>query len=77
MKIWARIGITVDITKEQYKRLERRASYKNDKIASFGECTLTQDEAKYFIKNGVADGDSYIPEKIFMDINKQKENERS
>lgn len=69
IKVWARIGITVDMTEEQYAALLRKATYKTkDNRERFCELTLSHEDATFFLKNGVADGDSYIPQEVFEDI---------
>ena len=55
-KIWARIGISLDISDDEWKELLERSSDGKDEI------TLTEEEANRFVKNGKVDGDSYIPE---------------
>lgn len=69
VKVWARIGITVEMTTEQYNALRRKAEYKaEDGRTSFAELTLSYDDAKFFMEHGTVDGDSYIPQEIFEDI---------
>ena len=57
-KLWARIGITVLVTEEEYNKYKKMVL--EDEIRY-----LTQEQAEWFRKNGYADGDSYIPEEIF------------
>lgn len=74
IKIWARIGVACEISDEKYQELLSRASYKGrDGIIRFGELTLTQSEKKFFMEHGKADGDSYIPQEVFEDIEYKKE----
>ena len=75
MKLWARIGITVDVTEEQYQALLKKAKYtlNNDTVERIGDCNLTEKEAAFFIKNGYLDGESYIPETVLQDIEWNKE----
>ena len=53
-KIWARIGITLELSGDEYnKLLDRMAWDKRD--------VLTEEEIARFLKDGKADGESYIP----------------
>lgn len=69
-KIWARIGISLEVTDEEYEGLKRQAS---DYIPDGGDelertyhdLDLDAEMSKRFIKDGWQDGDSYIPECIF------------
>lgn len=54
-KIWARVGITVEVPDNKYNELKKRCKSNNN------DC-LTEEEAEYFRKNGFIDGESYIPE---------------
>ena len=54
-KIWARVGITVNVPNKKYKELKHRFQDK-------GDDSLTEEEAEFFRKNGTVDGESYIPE---------------
>lgn len=57
MKIWARIGITLDVSEEYYEELKERANG--------GDCELTEDEGAIWCQMGVVDGDCYIPDEEF------------
>lgn len=56
-KLWARIGITVLVTEEEYNNFKKQTMV-DDKV-------LTDEQAEWFVKNGYADGESYIPEEVF------------
>ena len=56
-KLWARIGITVLVTEDEYNKLKKQTTV-DDQV-------LTDEQAKWFITNGYADGESYIPEEVF------------
>lgn len=60
-KLWARIGITVLVTEEEYNNFKKQTMV-DDKV-------LTDEQAEWFVKNGYADGESYIPEEVFKDEN--------
>ena len=53
-KVWARIGITIHVTEEEYNRFKKIATEE-----------LNEEDAEFFRKNGYVDGESYIPEEVF------------
>lgn len=53
-KVWARIGISLDVSDEKYIEFESRFDG--------GFVDLTEEEAQEFVDKGTVDGDSYIPE---------------
>ena len=57
-KIWARIGITLEVSDDYYEELKDRAD-KN------GTCDLSESEAKIWMTEGKVNGDSYIPGEEF------------
>lgn len=57
-KIWARIGITLEVSDEQYWELRNRLDEK-------GHCQLSEKEGKLWQSMGVVDGDCYIPDEEF------------
>ena len=72
--IWARIGVKLNVTAEEYEVLKKKASYVgSDGITRFGELTLNDDEINRFFHLGVPDGDSYIPQEVFENIEWNKE----
>lgn len=74
VKVWARIGITLEMTTEQYQTLQKKAEYKTqDGYTRYSELTLSKEEAELFLKNGTAENDSYIPQEVFEDIEYEKE----
>lgn len=75
-KIWARIGVTVEVTDEHYNNLLKAASYKaEDGVTRIAELTLSQSETGFFFHYGKPDGDSYIPAEVFEDIERKTQNE--
>lgn len=54
-KIWARIGITLELPEDEYNNLLDRMKQDGDRE------DLTDDEIARFLKDGKADGESYIP----------------
>lgn len=61
-KIFARIGMSLEISDEEYAELIKESgSNPNDGLNEFD---INEEFAKRFIKDGVLDGDSYIPEEF-------------
>lgn len=61
-KIFARIGMTLEISDEEYAELIKESgSNPNDGLNEFD---INKEFAMRFIKDGELDGDSYIPEEF-------------
>lgn len=61
-KIFARIGMSLEISDEEYAELVKESgSNPNDGLNEFD---INEKFARRFIKDGVLDGDSYIPEEF-------------
>lgn len=65
--LWARIGISFEVTEEKYQELLARCQQCGpiNGLPTFSDVDLTEDEMKYIIYNGRPNGDSYIPQTIF------------
>ena len=62
--IWARIGMSLEVTDEEYEYL------KNHPGECEGDVSETDDDNnlfKRFVKDGYIDGDCYIPDEIWED----------
>ena len=61
-KIWARIGIVLDVTDERYAKLLKEAT---DEYGRIQDLTIDDRLAERFARCGFVDGDSYIPAYVF------------
>lgn len=65
-KVWARIGMSVEVTDEEYKEIKK----------NFGcEDELSDEVVAMFISRGKPDGDSYIPDSFWWDEEDEEEDE--
>lgn len=72
-KIWARIGMSLTVSDEEYNILKELAeewkTYADDNLdVSYSDLELCDAMVKQFIERGVPEGDSYIPAVIFEAI---------
>ncbi len=63
-KVWARIGISMQIADELYDALKEQSV---DEYGRYGDVELNEDTANLFFARGTVDGDSYIPASSFED----------
>ena len=59
-KLWARIGMTLEVTEEEYESIR-------SKMESEKRDTLTSEEIARFLNDGRPDGESYIPMDVWYD----------
>ena len=59
-KVFARIGMTLEVTDEEYKEILEEAGV--NPAGGNNEFDINAKFAAEFVKKGVIDGDSYIPE---------------
>ena len=71
VRVWARIGVLVDIPKDLYKKLDERRH-----TSGLIDASLTEEEANYFIRHGKAEGNSYVPGEIFERISENNRKEQ-
>lgn len=79
-KIWARIGMSLEVTDTQYEVLRHLAAEMDSEEAGepvYLELDLEENMVKEFLKRGVPDGDSYIPASVFRDIEKENKERRN
>ena len=62
VKIWARVGMSCWIPEKEYKKLLKRSK---DEYIEFND---EDKEVQYILKYGWVDGETYIPEEVFEDI---------
>lgn len=66
--IWARIGMSVEITDEEFEKLKNTAHDPNSKAYGYdlyGDLDVTEWLLEKFQKSGKINGDSYIPQDEF------------
>ena len=70
-KIWARIGMTLEVTDEEYEELRIQAlnkAYQPDDETIYDDLGLSAALKKKFLEKGKANGDSYIPAIVFEEM---------
>ena len=63
-RIWARVGMSLDISDEQYEELKKSRDENGD--LTILECD--SDLNLRFVKDGWPDGETYIPSVVFDEI---------
>lgn len=58
--VWARIGMALEVSDEEFEQLKRESTDWYD--GKTHEYVLTDAWAERFVKDGTQDGDSFIPE---------------
>ena len=67
-RIWARVGMSLDISDEEYEELKKQRDESGD--LTILECD--SDLNLRFVKDGYPDGETYIPSVVFEDLDSQK-----
>lgn len=67
-RIWARVGMSLDISDEEYEELKKQRDESGD--LTILECD--SDLNLRFVKDGYPDGETYIPSCVFEDLDSQK-----
>lgn len=80
VKVFARIGITLEMPIKAYELMKARAESKSCP-GCYGDLDLDVDEIRAFLKYGNADGDSYVPGCVFDEVEEglkeEKRNEKT